>query len=71
METASLILSIISTLAAVVSAVVAVSAKHDVKTLKNHINGNHNLQNSGRIDVNSTGENHGVVSGVNTGEIRK
>lgn len=71
MESASLILSFISTIAAVVSAVVAVSAKHDVKELKSHINGNHNLQNSGRIDINNMGENHGVVSGVNTGEIRK
>lgn len=71
METASFVLSIISTIAAVVSAIAAILAKNEVKELKSYITGNRNSQNSGRISINNRGDNHGVISGVNTGEIRK
>lgn len=71
MEIANLILTIISTIAAVVSAIAAISARNEVKELKNQITGNSNVQNSGKISVNNKENNQGIISGVNTGEIRK
>ena len=69
MEIASLVLSVISTLAAVVSAIAAIGAKNEVKKLKNSINGNGNTQVSGGVSVSNSGNNRGVISGVNSGEI--
>lgn len=71
MEIASFVLATISTIAAVVSAIIAVSAKKEMEVLKNQITGNDNVQNSGKISVNNKGNNQGIISGVNTGEIRK
>lgn len=71
MEIANLIFTTISTIAAVVSAIAAISVKNEVKALKNQIAGNGNVQNSGKISVNNKGDNQGIISGVNTGEIRK
>ena len=69
MEIASLVLSAISTLAAVVSAIAAVGAKNEVKKLKNSINGNGNTQVPRDVSVSNSGNNRGVISGVNSGEI--
>lgn len=69
MEIASLVLSAISTLAAVVSAIAAIGAKNEVKKLKNSINGTENTQVSGAVSVSNSGNNRGVISGVNSGEI--
>ena len=76
MEIASLVLSAISTLAAVISAIAAIGAEieHlstpvDFKKLKNSINGNGNTQVSGDVSVSNSGNNRGVISGVNSGEI--
>lgn len=70
MEITSLVLNIISTLAAVVSAVAALCAKNEVKRLHNSINGNNNVQISGNVPVHNSGDNHGIISGVNSGEIK-
>ena len=64
MEIASLVLSAISTLA-----IAAIGAKNEVKKLKNSINGNGNTQVSGDVSVSNSGNNRGVISGVNSGEI--
>mgnify|MGYP000075971499 CR=1 FL=1 len=69
MEVASFVLTAISTLAAVVSAIAAIGAKNEVKKLKNSINGNNNTQVSGDVSISSGGNNRGVISGVNSGEI--
>ncbi len=69
MEVASFVLTAISTLAAVVSAIAAIEAKNEVKKLKNSINGNNNTQVSGDVSISSGGNNRGVISGVNSGEI--
>lgn len=69
MEIASLILSAISTLAAVVSAIAAIRAKNEVKKLQNMVVGNRNNQIAGNVSVKNKGENRGIVSGVNSGEI--
>ena len=71
MEIASLVLSAIGTLAAVVSAIAAIGAKSEVKKLKISITGNKNTQVSGDVSVSNGGNNCGVISGVNTGEINK
>ena len=60
-----------STIAAVVSAVIAVGAKNEVQKLKNTINGNKNTQISGDVSVSNSGDNNGVISGVNSGDIRR
>ena len=71
MEELSLLLDAISTLAAVVSAFAAVKAKNEVKKLKNIINGDKNTQVSGDVSVSNIGNNSGVISGVNSGDIRR
>ncbi len=65
----NILISAISTLAAVVSAIAAIGAKNEVKKLKNSINGNGNTQVSGDVSVSNSGNNRGVISGVNSGEI--
>ena len=70
MEVANLILSAISTLAAVVSAIAAIRAKEEVSKLNAQL-GNKNAQISGNVHVKNEGDNSGVISGVNTGEIHK
>ena len=71
MEIANLILVVISTIAAVVSAIAAVSTKNEVKKLNNQISGKGNIQNSGKVSIKNDGDNQGYYFGVNTGEIRK
>lgn len=71
MEIANLILAAISTIAAVISAIAAVSAQNEVKKLNNQIAGKGNIQNSGKVSIKNDGNNQGIISGVNTGEIRK
>ena len=71
MEIASFILTAISTITAVISVIIAVSAKDEVKELKNKIIGNGNVQNPGKININNKGDNQGIIAGVNTSEIRK
>ena len=71
MEAISLTLSIISTIAAVVSAVIAVGANNEVQKLKNTINGNKNTQISGDVSVSNSADNNGVMSVVNSGDIRR
>lgn len=70
MEIATLVLSAISTLAAVVSAIAAIRAKDEVSKLNAQL-GNKNVQISGDVRVENEGDNSGVISGVNTGEIHK
>lgn len=70
MEVASLVLSAISTLAAIISAIAAIGAKSEVRKLKNSFNGNKNAQVSGDLSVSNGGNNRGVISGVNSGEIK-
>lgn len=71
MEIANLVLTVISTIVAIVSAILAVSAKNEVKKLKKQINGNDNVLNSGKISISNDGNNSGVMSGINNGEIRQ
>lgn len=68
MELATFILSVISTIAAVLSAIAAFGAKNEIKRL-NIGKGNSNAQIMGNVNIKNKGDNSGVISGVNTGEI--
>lgn len=68
MGNAMFVLTLIGTVAAVVSAVVAVCAKNEVQRLVNSIKGDRNAQ-AGDVRVENKGDNQGVILGVNTGEI--
>lgn len=70
MEIATLVLSAISTVSAVVSAVAAILAKNEVKRLNSIFNGNKNSQVDGTIEI-KTKENSGTIVGVNTGKNEK
>lgn len=70
MEVAILILTAISTIAAVISAASAICARSEVLRLKNYINQNVNSHKSGDVSVENIGNNNGVISGVNSGEIK-
>ena len=69
MEILSLVLSLISTIAAVISAIIAVGAKAEVKKLKHNIKGNRNNQSFGKISIKNEGNNKGVMSAINSGDI--
>ena len=67
MEMLNIILTTIST----ISAVTALRAKNEIKKLNNQINGDKNFQLHGKLNVENSGNNNGVVTGVNVGETRK
>lgn len=69
MTTASFVLNLISTITAVISTIAAVKAKNEVIKLQTILNGTKNAQVSGSVSIKSKGDNHGVVSRVNSGEI--
>ena len=71
MEMLNIILTTISTIAAVISAVTALRAKNEIKKLNNQINGDKYFQLHGKLNVENSGNNNGVVTGVNVGETRK
>lgn len=67
----TLILTAIGTVATVVSTIVAVSAKNEAKKILNQIKEekNRNVRNWGDVSVTNSGNNSGVMSGINSGEI--
>ena len=72
MENLMLILSIIGTTATVISTVIAVRAKNEAKTILNEVKKvevKKSVQGS-EILIENSGENSGVITGVNTGEIK-
>lgn len=72
MENLMLILSIIGTTATVISTVIAVRAKNEAKTILNEVKKvevKKSVQGS-EILIKNSGGNSGVITGVNTGEIK-
>ena len=71
METAMFILTVIGTIATVISTFSAIRAKNEAKIILKEIKDerNRNVDNYGRIKVDNTGVNTGIISGVNTGEV--
>lgn len=78
MDVAMLVITLISMIATVVSCIIAVRAKNESKkilnTIQNINTGTQNLQNNsvknkGKIDINNSGKNDGVMGGIVTGGI--
>ena len=68
MDCIMLILTIIGTIATVVSTIIAINAKNQAEDILNEIR-NNNISNNGHINIKSKGNNHGVIAGINTGDI--
>lgn len=67
----TLILTAIGTVATVISTIVAVDAKNEAKKILNQVKEekSRNVTNSGEVEIANKGNNSGVISGINTGEI--
>lgn len=61
-----------STAATVVSTIVAVCAKNEAKKILKQIKEekSRNVTSNGDVEVTNNGNNSGVISGINSGEIR-
>jgi len=70
MELIMLILTGIGTCATIISTVIAVRAKNEVKRILNITknNNNKNVNNNGSINVENSGINMGEMSGISTGD---
>ena len=68
----TLILTAIGTAATVVSTIVAVCAKNEAKKILKQIKDekSRNVTSNGDVEVTNNGNNSGVISGINSGEIR-
>lgn len=68
-----LILTAIGTTATVISAVIAVKAKNEAKDILKQFKEekSRNIRNSGEVHVVNSGNNSGVLSGINSGDIHK
>lgn len=67
-----MILTAIGTAATVVSTIVAVCAKNEAKKILKQIKEekSRNVTSNGDVEVTNNGNNSGVISGINSGEIR-
>lgn len=72
MDYLMLILTAIGTTATVVSAVITVKAKNEAKDILKQIKEekSRNIRNSGDVRVTNSGNNSGVLSGINSGDIQ-
>ena len=68
-----LILNAIGIFATVISTVVAVRAKNETKDILKQIKEEHsrNIMNKGNVKVENSGNNSGIISGINSGEIHR
>lgn len=68
----TLILTAIGAAATVVSTIVAVCAKNEAKKILKQIKEekSRNVTSNGDVEVTNNGNNSGVISGINSGEIR-
>jgi hypothetical protein len=64
-------LTIVGTVATIISTVVAVKAKNEARDILQEINKekNRNVQSKGNLKVKNVGENAGVINGINSGDI--
>lgn len=69
----TLILTAIGTVATVISTIIAVRAKNEVKKILNQIKEerSRNIKSSGEVHVTNSGNNSGIMSGINSGDIHK
>lgn len=69
----TLILTGIGTVATIISTIVAIRAKHEAKRILQQIKeetNSRNITNKEPVQVTNSGNNSGVISGINSGEIR-
>lgn len=79
METVMLVISIVSMIATVISTIIAIKAKNEAKVILTEIksgdiksnNQRHNIKNKGKIDINNSGNNEGVMAGIVSGGIQQ
>ena len=71
MEEIMFLLTLIGTIATVISTVISIRAKNEARRILEEIkqDGNRNVQNLGNIKVDNTGSNQGSITGINTGSI--
>lgn len=64
--------TVVGTIASIVSAYVAVKAKNETKKIveKFKEENSRNIKNSGNVTIKNTGENNGILTGINSGEIK-
>lgn len=68
----TLILTAIGTVATVISTVIAVRAKNEAKVILKKIEEHsRNIKNKGNVKVENGGNNSGIMSGINSGEINR
>jgi len=67
-----LIFTILGTAATIISTIIAVNSKNEAKKILVEIKNerNRNASNEGKIFLNNEGENSGVITGINTGDIK-
>ncbi|MFD2671190.1 hypothetical protein [Marinicrinis sediminis] len=74
MDITMMIISLISMIATVISCVVAVKAKNEVKRISLMVNTGQvhesKVDNKGDIEISNTGQNTGVMAGITTGGIK-
>lgn len=71
MDNIMLILTAIGTCATILSTILAVKAKNEAKEILKEIKKekNRNISNTGKIVIENTGTNSGIMSSINSGEI--
>jgi len=74
MDITMMIISLVSMIATVISCVVAVKAKNEVRRISLKVNTGQvdesKVNNKGNIEIGNTGQNAGVMAGITTGGIK-
>ena len=67
------IATVIATIGTIISTVIAVKGKNEAKEILNQIREekSRNIKSSGQVYVKNSGNNSGILSGINSGDIRK
>lgn len=67
------IFSILGAIATIISMCIAIKSKNEAKHILNEMKNeqNKNVQNYGSITQKNTGNNSGIISGINAGEINE
>ncbi|SDF03600.1 hypothetical protein SAMN04488542_10525 [Fontibacillus panacisegetis] len=79
MDITMLIISIASMIATIISTIFAIKAKNEARLILTQIKNTeinsdlqkHDIKNSGKIDVENSGKNNGIMAGIVTGGIDK
>lgn len=69
----TLIFTAIGAISTVISTIIAVRAKNESKKILEQIKEEHsrNIENSGNVRISNSGNNSGILNGINSGDIHK